>query len=81
MELVKKGDALFDKRVFAPTRAFSRMKCVKTHSLRAKYFSRRTRRREKWMEHDSRPAGRELCEALLTVCIKPRGYPRGLMIF
>ena len=42
-ELVKKGNALFDKRDFAPTRAFSRMKCVKTHSLRVKYFSRRTR--------------------------------------
>ena len=54
MELVKKGGALFDKRVFAPTRAF-------------------TRRREKWIKLYSRPAGRELCEAFLTVCIKPRG--------
>ena len=33
------------------------------HSLRAKYFSRRTRRREKWIGLDSRPASRELCEA------------------
>ena len=60
------GAPFFDKRVFAPTRAFSRIKCVKTHSLRAKYFSRRTRRREKWIKPYSRPAGRELCEAFLT---------------
>ena len=39
----KRAVPFFDKRVFAPTRAFSRIKCAKTHSLRAKYFSRRTR--------------------------------------
>ena len=32
MSLSKKGVALFDKRDSAPTRAFSRIKCAKTHS-------------------------------------------------
>ena len=38
------------------------IKCAKTHSLRAKYFSRRTRRRELWIGLYSRRARRELGE-------------------
>ena len=55
------------------------MKCVKTHSLRAKYFSRRTRRREKWIKPYSRPAGRELCEAILTGAAA--GNPAAVLFF
>ncbi|MFR1194945.1 MAG: hypothetical protein ACLSDK_02415 [Oscillospiraceae bacterium] len=46
----------------------------------AKYFSRRTRRREKWIEPYSRPAGRELCEAFFAVCQEAARSRRGFLI-
>ena len=64
MRLIQKSFALLDKLGSrSDPRVQMSLLLIWTHSLRAKYFSRRTRRREKWIGLDSRPASRELCEA------------------
>jgi hypothetical protein len=71
--VVKKDDVLFHQKSFrSEPRVPPGMKPGGTHSLRAKSFLRRTRRRKKRIEFDSRPAGRELCEAFDTMICRPR---------